>query len=635
MRKHLFLLFGGACLASPAMAQEKSDAGEGTIVLHEGPRDTLITVVASGDDDLIQATGQNVTILGTDEIARVQGPDIVRVLERAPGVTASRNGGLGGFTGVRVRGAEAEQLLVLIDGARMGDPGSPGGGFDFGNLLPYGMGKIELLRGSNSTIWGSQAIGGVLAVTSTARRGVAGSAEYGAHDTLAGSLEAGTNWRFGHAAVDAAIVDSDGFSTAAAGSEPDAFRQWQVGGRVAHIITQGLTLNASGRFGKARADIDGFPAPDFTLADTPEFQRSRQASGRIGARAILGELELDGGFSLADTWRAQYDPTYGTAPSFETNGRSERAELRGRWELSPPVSLRFGAEREWSRFDSTFDAEQKAAITGAYAQLGYTDGRLSANAGLRRDDHSRFGGEWSVGADARWRAFGSWAVHASYGEGFKAPTLFQLFSDFGNTRLEPERSRSLDIGFGTGDRNLPAHFDLTVFRRDTRGLIGFISCFMVTDGICTGRPFGTYDNIARARAQGVELEGGFRPLPDLGLSAAYAYVEAEDRTPGSANAGNALPRRPRHALTLTGEWQPAAAVKLAADLRVASHSFDDAANAVRMRGYEVLTLRASWDLSDRVSLFGRVENAGDEDYQTAAGYATAGRSAYLGARARW
>lgn len=633
MHKYLFSIPVVLAWPAAALAQAADDGGE--IVTGDLPRATYITVVASGSDEAIDRTGQSVGIFGAEEIAAVQGPDIARLLERAPGVTASRNGGLGGFTGVRVRGAEAEQLLVTVDGARMADPGSPGAGFDFGNLLPYGIGKIELLRGSNSTIWGSQAMGGVLAVTSAERDGVEASAEYGAHDTVAGSLVAGTAWTDGSASLAAALVDTQGFSAAAAGSEPDGFRQWQVGGRASHTVSDWLALDAAGRFAEGRLDIDGFPPPDFTLADTPEYQRARQASGRLGARAYWRDLSLDGGYSLARTRREQFDPAQGAEPSYTTEGRNERAELRGTWDVDE-VALRFGGEREWTRFESTFDAPKRAATTAAYAQIGYSDMRFAANAGLRRDDHSDFGGEWSFGADARLRLVDGWNVHASYGEGFKAPSLFQLFSDFGNQALQPERSRSFDFGVGLGDRNgYGAHFDVTLFRRDTRGLIGFVSCFGQTTGICEDRPFGTYDNIGRARAQGVEVEGGFRPMEELGLSAAYGYVEAEDRTAGSASEGNDLARRPRHALTGTVEWLPVRALTLAADLRVVSKSFDDAANAVGIDGYAVLTLRANWEVSEAIALFGRVENAWDERYETAAGYATEGRAAHVGARARW
>src|SRR5690606_12599090 len=128
----------------------------------------------------IEDTGQPVTIIGRTEIEAVQGHDVTRALERVPGVTLSRNGPPGAFTGVRVRGAEAEQLLVILDGVRVSDPAAPGGGFDFANLGAGNLAKIDLMRGSNSTIWGSDAIGGVLVASTKAESGIAGSAEYGA-----------------------------------------------------------------------------------------------------------------------------------------------------------------------------------------------------------------------------------------------------------------------------------------------------------------------------------------------------------------------------------------------------------------------------------------------------------------------
>ena len=121
----------------------------------------------------------------------------------------------------------------------------------------------------------------------------------------------------------------------------------------------------------------------------------------------------------------------------------------------------------------------------------------------------------------------------------------------------------------------------------------------------------------------------------LSIGAVYSLLDAEDRTPGSANRGNELARRPDHALTLMADWQAIESLSFGADLRVLSDSFDDAANLVPLGGYEVLTVRASWEASEHVTLFGRVENVWDETYQTAAGYATAGRGAYVGARARW
>ncbi|MGH6785726.1 MAG: TonB-dependent receptor, partial [Novosphingobium sp.] len=163
--------------ATPAFAQDE-DAESESIVLTHPIRDDAITVVATGLDEAVWNTGQSVSIVAADELAAIQGPDLIRVIERLPGVALARNGGLGSATSVFVRGASSEQLLVLVDGVRVADIAAPGGGFDFGTLLSSGISKLELLRGSNSVAWGSDAIGGVLAVTTDTRGGYSGALEY-------------------------------------------------------------------------------------------------------------------------------------------------------------------------------------------------------------------------------------------------------------------------------------------------------------------------------------------------------------------------------------------------------------------------------------------------------------------------
>ncbi len=635
MFKYLLLLGCSFFFAVPSLAQEVSDssledqdAAHDPIVLTHALRDSYITVVASGVDDRIDTTGQPISIIGRDEIEQVQGADLTRILQRSPGVTITRNGGVGNFTGVRIRGAEAEQLLVLVDGVRVADPASPGGGFDFGNLLPGAIDKIELLRGSNSVIWGSQAIGGVMAVTSRELNGVQGSFEYGARDTVYGNAAAGISSSVGAVTLNGGYFRTDGFSSAAVGTEPDGFRQWQFGGRGRLQITDGLQAVAALRYADGTLDIDGFPPPDYSFNDTAEFQETHEISGMAGVKYQSGSLDLLATYSLSETERDLFDPDFGpdfgSDPGYSTNGHSERAELRGNWELAEPLALRFGAEREWSRFSSTFDTEKRAAITGVYSQLGFEADRLVVNAGARLDDHSRFGSAVTFGADAAYQVANGWSVRASVGEGFKAPTLFQLFSDYGNQALEPERSTSADFGVTYGDRNLDTYFAASIFRRDSENLIGFVNL--------PDPPYGIYQNTGLARAQGVEVEGGYGLSDTLSARLAYSFVDSEDRSPGSANQGNELARRPRHAATLSGDWTPGK-FRFGGDVRIVSDSFDNAANTVRLDGYAVLDLRASWQVSDAFELFGRVENVWDEQYQTAAGYGTAGRGVFVGVRA--
>ena len=632
--KYLFLLGCSFFLADPTLAQDAAveDDAAGTITLVEPLADALVTVVASGSEVGVQSVGQSVTVMSGAEIDSVQGPDLTRALERLPGVTITRNGGLGNFTGLRVRGADAEQLLVLVDGVRMADTASPAGGYDLGNLLSGGVSKVELLRGSNSVVWGSQAMGGVLAVTTGDLDGGRLAAEYGAQNSVSANASYGKYTSGLQTALTAGYVRTDGISTAAMGTEPDGFRQWRVTGRVKAELSQDLYATFAARYADSRLDIDGFPAPSFSFADTPEYQITREASGRAGLEYRTGGVQLRGSYALTDIRRAYFDPTFGTAPNYETFGRSERAELNGTADLPANFTLDFGADNERTRFRSSFDPEHKARQSSGHALLGFRAYPVSLAAGVRVDDHSKFGTHWTFGANGSYDVGGGWRLRASYGEGFKAPTLFQLLSDYGNGALRPETSRSVDAGIELGERNgRGVHLAATLFRRDSKDLIDFVSCFGVTTGICTSRPFGTYNNVSRARAEGFELEGDVQPVDGLSIHAAYSYVK-------TVNRGNSkdLARRPRHALSLSADWEtPLAGIKLGADLRVVSRSFDDAGNFTQLDGYALGTLRASVPLGERFELYGRIENVGNVRYQTAAGYGTAGRSAYIGARARF
>ncbi len=611
--KYVFLLGYSFLVSVPALGQVI--AGTDDLAARDGD----ITVVATGAEIQLSDTGQSISIIDAAEIAAIQGPDITRVLERLPGVTISRNGGLGNFTGVRVRGADAEQLLVLIDGVRVGDVASPAGGFDFGNLAPGSIGKIELLRGSNSVVWGSQAIGGVLAVSSREFNGIEASAEYGAHDSFAAGAVAGFAGARGSVTLNGGYTSSEGISAAAAGSEPDGYRQWRVGGRGRLMLSEALSATLTGRYADSRVDFDSY-----LFVDDPEFQKTREASGRAGLAYDSAGLHLDGGLAVSDTRRAYFDPTFGSDSGFDTRGRSERIDLTGRVALPQDFTVTFGADSEWTRFATTFDPERKARLSSGHALLGWHQDGLDLSAGVRIDDHSRFGREWTFGANGSLRIAADWRVRASYGEGFKAPTLVQLYGFGGNTALSPERSKAYDIAVEKGDRNAGFHAALTGFRRDTRDLIVFTL------------PFGPNYNVGRARAEGFEAELGAAITGRLRAQAAYSYVKAVNRTLGDANSGNDLARRPRHALTVSADWNtPLHGLSLGADLRFVGDSFDNAANNVGLDEYAVATLRAGLPLTDRFELFGRVENVTDETYQTAAGYGTPGRSAYAGVRARF
>jgi len=626
--KYLFFVTTTLAVATPALAQGADD-----ITVADRVRDDLITVVATGSEVRVDKAGQPISVIGSAEIDAVQGPDLTRVLERLPGLTFARNGGPGSITTLFVRGANAQQLLVLVDGLRVADVAAPGGGYDFGNLTTGGIGKIELLRGSNSTVWGSEAIGGVLSLTSRDVNGVEGTAEYGARDSFDGQLTGGLSGETYGVTLNGGYFRTDGFSQAASGTEKDGFHQWRAGGHAHVELTPGLTASLVGRYTEGKLDIDGYAPPLYVFGDTPEYQKTREIGARGGLAWTSTTIDLNAGYQVSDTRRRYYDPTFSSEPNYETQGQTRRAELTGAWHAADALRLDFGADHEWSRIDVSFADRKKANLSSGHALLGWYADAFTVAAGLRYDDHSRFGHKWTFGANGSITLAGAWRARASYGEGFKVPTLYQLFSDYGNEALRPEKSRSYDAGIEYGDRNAPLHFALTGFRRDSRNLIDFVSCASL--GRCADRPFGLYNNVGKARATGAELELGAQVSERLRAQAVYTYTRAKNRTQGDINEGNDLARRPRHALTASLDWtSPLAGLVLGGDVRLVSDSFDDASAFTRNDGYVTGTVRASLPVNDNVEVFGRVENVADEKYETIAGYGTAGRSAFVGIRAR-
>lgn len=599
MRKYLIcLVFSGA--SGPALAQSSGNT---------------ITVVGDGFSQPVDQTGQAISVVGIDELQSVQGPDLTRVLERLPGISISRNGGLGSFTGVHVRGAESEQTLVLLDGVPLADVSAPGGGFDFGTLLAGNVEKIELLRGSNSLIWGSDAIGGVVAITTRQLQGVEATAEYGGYQTFSGTAAAGIETGGLGLTLDGGYTDSQGFSALASDTEKDGFRQWQAGSRATYDFGAGLSAFADVRYADSRVGLDYSFANNFV-------QATRQVSSRAGLRYAGAALQLTGYYALSDTYRAYDSPTYG---GYFYNGLDQRAMFNGRWVLTQHAALLFGGGHQWSHYDGTFDARQADSQTSGHALLDLSLGALDLAGGARLDHHSRFGDAWTMGANASLALGHGWRLRASYGEGFKAPTLYQLFSAYsGNPDLRPERSRSYDAGIEHGNRNGPLHFAATVFRRDSRDLIDY-------DYAANGG-FGGYINVARTRATGVELEGDVRPTRKFALRAAFTYVKSLDR-----DTGEPLLRRPRNTFSLSADWtSPLQGLTLGGDIYLASnsHDLDASLSPIVLEGYALGTLRASLPVGRHLELFGRIENLTDVRYQVVSGYNTPGRAGYFGVRAK-
>jgi vitamin B12 transporter len=638
MRSIYLSSLAALALATPAHAQDAGGSEEvgGEIILaHDRPIETII-VVGAGQE--IRTLANSVTRITEYDLERLQQPAISDVLARLSGVTATRNGPIGGFTGVRIRGADASQTLVLINGVRVADPTSPGGGFDFGNLLSGNIAAIDVQRGSNSVTWGSDAIGGVVLVRTGGRNGF--SAEYGSHN----SRRANGQWSIDgdDFSVNAGggYFATDGISAAQSGNEADGFRQYAANFDVVGDLTDNLTLGGNIIYANSRLAIDGFAPPTFSFGDTAEFQRSQEVYASAAASHRLGYFTHQIIVTLADINRDTFDPASGATPTFVARGRSERLTWQAQYE-DISVNLIGGVDREWSRSltANSFSADAgRTAVTGFFGNATITaSDQFSFGLGARHDEHRQFGGNTVFSGNARFQVSDVFALRGSYAEGFKAPTLFQLSgtpSSFGNPALEPERSRGGDIGI-VWQPGYEATVRATLFRRDSRNLIDFIGCAgPAAPPICAGgtRPFGTYANIARARAEGVELELLLRPVYGITLTGAYSYIDARDRSIGTFNSGNRLARRPQHSATLSVDYD-LDGIAIGGDVQLVGDSFDDAGNFSRLDGYALVNLRGSVAVSDEIDLYARVENLFDADYQNVAGFGTYGRTFAAGVRA--
>jgi vitamin B12 transporter len=475
-------------------------------------------------------------------------------------------------------------VLVLIDGVRVEDVSSPSGGYDFGNLLTGGIDRIDVLRGSNSVVWGSAAIGGVIAVTTKEVNGAEASVEYGAKETVSADAVAGVaNDRYAFS-LNGGYARTDGVSAAAVGTEPDGYRQWRIGGRGRVNLTPISRSTPSRAMPTASSISTVIRRRLHRVRDTPNTRRPASSPAAPGSTTPAART-LDGGYALADTRRNYYDPTYGADPQYGYKGRSQRVDLTGRIALPAHFALDFGGTANGRASPPASTRSTARACPAATRCSAGTPTRralppgcastITAASARRRRSAPTAASAWRRAAPARqlWRRVQG--AHA-------LPALFGLREP----GLSPERSRSYDAGVEYTTADGVFHASATWFRRDTRNLIAYVSCFSVTSPLCADGRFGFYDNVGKTRAEGVELELRADVSPTFRAQAVYTYDRARNLTVADANYGKALARRPRNALTLSADWtSPLAGLTLGADVRLVSDSFDDAGNRTRLDGY--------------------------------------------------
>jgi vitamin B12 transporter len=646
MKPYACLLLSAA-IAAPAVAQtspadEAAPAQSGAGLSDASASGDQIVVTAGRVAQPLSRVGQSITVFDADTIATRQAVSPLDLLRQAPGVSIAQNGGPGTTASVFIRGAESDQTVALIDGVKVNFPSTPGGGFDFSSLLIGNIDRIEVLRGPASVLWGSQAIGGVVNLITrqpTDRLAVNASAEGGSYGTAQGF--ANVSDRFGalSASVGGGYYRTDGISAFDGGQERDGHRNTAANASFNLALGPDVSIDLRGFYSRNRTGFDGFAPPAYTFGDTKEYGIGHEFVGYAGLNAALfdGRLRNRLGFAYTRNRNRNYDPDGFTFETFDGRGRNERAEYQGVLDIADGYQATFGAEHEYSRYRaSSFGADATGGhqtIDSGYGQLVLTPFvGLTATGGVRYDRHSAFGGRTSYsGSGAYTPNGGATTLRASYTTGFKAPSLYQLLSEYGNGTLRPETSRGWDAG--VTQRALDGRFEagVTYFRRLSRNLIDFVNCFDES-GICANRPFGTYDNVARARSQGFEFTATVKPVEALTIAASYTYLDARDRSAGSATYGDRLARRPANSVTVNGDYRWPFGLSTGFTVTHVSASYSSAGEVNRVAGYAIADLRASYPLGEHVEVYGRIQNIGNERYETVYQYGQPGRAAYGGIR---
>ncbi|MEN5229523.1 TonB-dependent receptor plug domain-containing protein [Brevundimonas naejangsanensis] len=603
-----------------------------------------VVVTANRSAQPIERVGASVTVLTQAAIEARQTTAVAELLAQTPSVNYSRNGGPGTATSLRIRGAEGHHTVVLIDGVKLNDPSSTQGGFDFGNLLIGDASRIEVLRGAQSTLWGSQAIGGVVnIVTTEPTEAFQGSldAEAGARGTTyfrggVGGANERLSWRLA-----ASRYSTDGYSAYAAGTEKDGYDNTGLSGRLNLKITDAVSLDLRSVWSSGRVDLDAWNG------DSRDYGKTQELVAYAGLNFDLldGRFRNRIGYAHTDTDRRNFNPDNKIQTlTFDAEGQNRRWEYQGAFAVTEALNATFGVEHEKSEMKSRSLGDWnpnpaygrgEAELNSVYGQIQWTvlDG-LTLTGGLRYDDHAQYGDNLLGQVAAAWSLNdGATVLRASWGQGFRAPGLYELYSEYGNLDLQPEESDSWEIGVEQRlfDR---AVVSATYFQRDSDNEIDYANCLPGDlHPICSQPYGGYYQNIQKAEAKGVELIGRVDVTERLHLNANYTWTDAKNAV--GENEGKRLRRRPEHMGNLAADYDWAFGLKTGLSVRYVGESFNDLANAVKVDAFTLVDLRASYPIDENLEVYGRIENAFDEEYQTVLGYGTAGRGVFGGVRVRF
>ena len=588
-----------------------------------------------------------ITVITKEELAKLQIFQITDYLKTVPGVSLSSSGSVGGTMQLRMRGGEANQTLVLIDGVEMNDPAA-GDEFQFEHLTSNEIERIEIIRAPMSAAWGSDALSGVInIITRKTDKPFEASAfaEYGSLNTYRAGARLGMSGDKWNLTAGYSRMESDGSNVSRVGTERDGYENGSFNMRFSADLSNTLAFTASVRNDTSETAFDGTDWLTGLPADSDNVSKTDKTAISVG----LHNTAMDG--RLVSRMRTTWLDTQIENFAFGTDNGTTGAEKRGLYfdntfAINARNSITAAIDYEKTDFVQTGtaspwgDPNQMQSVTNTGYLIDYVGdltAAITVAGSVRRDVNSDFDDitSWRVGASVK--VTDTTRIFMSTSKAQKAPTFIERYGFFadqflGNPNVKPERSRGYEIGIAqqAGDIELTATYFNTDLKDEIDGFAFDPSTFLFT----------AVNKTSDSKRSGFELtaEG---PLTDmLQFSASYTYVDATEDD-GTGTQIREL-RRPKNAASFSVFMDVSDRFHISTSLNYTAKAVDlffppwpAASERVTLKAYTLMRVAADYKVTDDITLYGRVENAFNETYENVYGFATPQRTAYAGLRANF
>jgi vitamin B12 transporter len=576
-----------------------------------------VVVTATRVEESVEDTTSDVTVIKGEDIKQMNVEFVTDVLREIPELNLIQNGGAGKAATVHLRGGKSAHTLVMIDGIKVNSATT--GSFDFSGIHVDEIERIEIIKGPQSTMYGSEAMAGVINIITKKGGGkprIDFTFEAGSFGTYKPSVTISGDYKKLDYRITGTYFHTDGISAAKQGTERDMYENASVSGKFGFKISKIFELELTGKYYDDSTELDGFDFFARQAVDDPDYVQD--------GRHYL--LSVKGMFYLTDIWeqiltvstvedRLKLRDPDTAFLNADIDAGIDTIDWQHNLYLSDFFILTAGAEYRIENGKNTGNFDESVDNKAVYLnnKLKLLEDDLVINAGLRYDDHETFGDKktYRIGAVYHIRPV-ALKVMGSYGTGFRAPALNELFFPFfGNPDLRPEESRSWEIGLGKDFFKDRVNISVTYFNQKYKNLIK-------TDPLTF-----TAANISKAEVNGIELNTTIKVSDNINILAGYTYLDTEDKT-----TGKRLTLRPKDKLNLSAKFS-IKNMTMIAQYTFVGKRFDSSVSR-DLSSYSLVNVAFNYRLTKRIVVFARIDNLFDEDYEEAGSFGTPGFSIFGG-----